>query len=510
MENWRDSPCDRNRRILQQNGSQNVAQHSIIIRCTYEIHIAHRVVDIVELMNNATLRQHICWQCRHRGIPMTYTCCPQSYRTQARAEWTHNDVFFWYIIHKYNLWTFIFSLWIMYNTDMNHTNAKKTWWHGKLYLKFTFQMKPSECLFVIISSNRPENVPHVLQMFEHDMISPIFIVGHREKNLYVRSNPSSRLKIVEGGTRSESRNKALSIALGNKKKYCIQMSDDIAWIAHHASGTILSPMFAATGLATLMGNNSRCASLASSRLPIAPLSVDFKAAGVPSFIVIHSDSSPRFDLEFTEFETEDFTASHLEAYGEVSRCNDIIVHCHSDSPCSAPSNFTLLQTKWPGVFHLGYINEILMTWDERSRYDCRRVLCPFIIPPKINTYAKRRRQTSTLLRSKYQKVGPTTEAPNGVRYTGGIPAYITRYLLEKNFAVTFPPHSKSGMAGDRFILYKNGKTMREVHRLNPDPSKSIADMSFDILQGHMLLQIVDNHSEDSETETDDESLLAAK
>jgi hypothetical protein len=210
------------------------------------------------------------------------------------------------------------------------------------------------------------------------------------------------LKAVKAGKLIPARNRALEDAV-EQGKVCVQTSDDIgtwtfvcdqvrytdineanaAWRA--ADKCEVSPVAAAQYLLARMRSRGPCCRLGG----VYPLGNGGRAMGAhevfrKNFILgdffASEVSDCRFDERLTLKEDYDFTASHLSRYGEVLRCNRMLItakhETNAGGACDARDaaglneqrNIKILKEKWPGSIwdHPSRANQVTLNW-RRSR-----------------------------------------------------------------------------------------------------------------------------------------------
>ena len=237
---------------------------------------------------------------------------------------------------------------------------------------------PQEFMFFIISKGRPENVISMHKHFEGSGMWPTWIVGRGETDSYKEKGAKC---VVEGGGLCASRNKAIEIAKSNNC-VCVEMSDDLVFfqIIHHDGKyaklsqedanmrsrefVYATPISAARYIELNMRKiHSRLGGAYVNvnkgyAMMCPPVSTSNFCVG--DFLVIDSNSIPRFDCEMTLKEDYDFTAQHLHTYGQIARLNRVFVKAkHYTNAGGAVAvrndereqyNIKILRRKWPGVF----------------------------------------------------------------------------------------------------------------------------------------------------------------
>eukprot|EP00927_Polykrikos_kofoidii_P073440 TRINITY_DN69482_c0_g1_i1.p1 TRINITY_DN69482_c0_g1~~TRINITY_DN69482_c0_g1_i1.p1 ORF type:complete len:575 (+),score=102.89 TRINITY_DN69482_c0_g1_i1:85-1809(+) len=278
----------------------------------------------------------------------------------------------------------------------------------KLLNKDEFKCLPKaeEIRFCVVSARRTQteegltDIARVQALFEVAGVVPTWYVDAESLQDYKKLG----LVCKVGGKLTPARNMCLKDAEAEGKA-CCQCSDDItSWNYHDgpmaknrtddavnaafaaATCHTLSPVAAARFmLAKLRGSKDMTPKLAG----VFPLGSCARGFGGPpekhrNFILgdfFVADRSPvRFDENMNLKEDYDFTCQHIKRHGSVLRLERMTVQAkhqtNAGGACSERDkkgvaeqrNISILQEKWPGVFHMNWKrpNEVLMRWKKDS------------------------------------------------------------------------------------------------------------------------------------------------
>lgn len=233
-----------------------------------------------------------------------------------------------------------------------------------------------DIMVFVISAGRPMNVPKMETLaggIPLTWVVPLDEVGDYKSVVH-------RGEVFGGGNLMDSRNLALGYAQW-REKHCVQLSDDLRMLR-----------------LTTSKNNSERKPLsmrdAVKRMHNAMRSEDVKLVGVAptdnaffynhefsrnlfivgDMIMVHADCPLRFDTVMTLKEDYDYTLQHLQTYGKVIRCNQILASfLHRTnrggavtyrSPDREDENIAYLKHKWPGhIFdNPKRDHEVLLRW----------------------------------------------------------------------------------------------------------------------------------------------------
>eukprot|EP00928_Gymnodinium_smaydae_P079199 TRINITY_DN63190_c0_g1_i1.p1 TRINITY_DN63190_c0_g1~~TRINITY_DN63190_c0_g1_i1.p1 ORF type:complete len:982 (-),score=255.91 TRINITY_DN63190_c0_g1_i1:110-3055(-) len=262
-----------------------------------------------------------------------------------------------------------------------------------------------EFLFTVVSGFRTRSVEgitdilRIQKLYNEAGVSPTWYVDNECPDEYRKLG----LTVVKAGKLIPARNKALedAVAVG---KVCVQTSDDIgswqvfndmtryrtdedanaAW--RRCEKLNVSPVAAAQFLlAKMRARGSHCK--LGGVFPLSNGGRAFRAEPVSytNFILgdffVAENTELRFDERLSLKEDYDFTASHLEKYGEVLRSNRLLItakhETNAGGACAVRDaegekeryNIGVLREKWPGAIlnHPTRANQIVLRWKSLKR-----------------------------------------------------------------------------------------------------------------------------------------------
>lgn len=178
----------------------------------------------------------------------------------------------------------------------------------------------------VISAGRPGAVEKMVQFTGS---KATWIVPYKDVNAY----RAAGAHVVGGGNLMSSRNLALELAF-NEELPCLQLSDDLKRLQKavehpETKKTIAVAMTMRQAVKqmveSLESSGARLAGVAPTANPFyAAVGKVKERAFVVGDMMVVLPSEPRFDAELKLKEDYDFTCQHVEMYGKVARCDDIL------------------------------------------------------------------------------------------------------------------------------------------------------------------------------------------
>mmetsp|Transcript_101251 Transcript_101251/g.287081 ORF Transcript_101251/g.287081 Transcript_101251/m.287081 type:complete len:1411 (-) Transcript_101251:173-4405(-) len=261
--------------------------------------------------------------------------------------------------------------------------------------------------FAVVSGFRTRSVEgikdilHIQQLYRDAGVVPTWYVDNECPDEYRKLG----LQVVKAGKLIPARNRALEAAV-KEGKVCVQTSDDIgSWIyfldqtkynADDESNAAwkrgvklsISPVAAARFLlARMRARGEHCRLGGVYPLSNGGRAMRAQAIGTFHFIIgdfiVVENSDLRFDERLSLKEDYDFTAAHLEKFGEVFRSNRLLItakhETNAGGACAARDaegkreqyNIGVLKKKWPGAIgdHPHRANQIILRWKSLRRDD---------------------------------------------------------------------------------------------------------------------------------------------
>jgi hypothetical protein len=214
----------------------------------------------------------------------------------------------------------------------------------------------------IISKRRPKNI---LKKIYSDIIPTWYVSDNEDLKSYIASGVGKDVTsygITIGGKLVESRNKIIEDAKTFGKKYAVILEDDLTSL-HIAANKKDKMVISISGAIELMV--SRMENELRGRFKLAGVAptanaffynpeepISFTKFCIGSFMIIRTDCDLRFDNNLTLKEDYDYTLQHIQKYGGVVRCNDILANYQHYSNKGGVVGYRTTETEQQNINYL--------------------------------------------------------------------------------------------------------------------------------------------------------------
>jgi len=177
----------------------------------------------------------------------------------------------------------------------------------------------------IISARRPDNVKKTVKFLGG--LDHVWYVANGDKEKYENAGA---VNVIESGRLCESRNAILNDAF-NDNKICVELSDDLISLKQAYSKKDTTPVdtikpFVEYMLEQLDNSNLKLAGInpTANAFYFNPLSPIKTAHFIIGDLLVVKPTCLRFDEEFQTKEDYDYTLQHIQMYGGVIRCDNLL------------------------------------------------------------------------------------------------------------------------------------------------------------------------------------------